>query len=675
MQRNLSRTLLRQTALSLPISLLFSVAPFALSLLLDKSDLNLAIFTAWYPALPPLVLLLLAWLLYRKEPRWAVFMGRVWFTVGLWFGLQTLFILLSPLHVLLQLLALPAITAGGKGFAAGAVILLLAGLLLLALEPRLPAARPPRRRTPLFAASTAALLILTPAGLPLLVALTCRPLPAGPPAQPPLPTEAEVWGYISDLYHLGARRPGSQADQAAIRYLEEKLRSFGFQLVYVEPFQFDYWEPVAWSLTVGPNTDSPWQPETFYVPYSGPTGPEGVTAGVVYVGEGTEPDFASTEVAGKIILVDLFPVDIGWDQMKLFSFMAYDPEKTAAGWSHPYPIGWMFRYLDLYQRAARHGAAGIIGILHDYPDMGAFTYYAPYDGTLRAIPSLYVMEDAGALLRQELAAGPLEARMVLQAQVSLQGGETATVYGLLPGRSDTVLMVHSHHDAPWASGVEDSSGVGMVLALARYFAQVPATERARTMVFVFTGSHMVGAPSNEAFIEAHQHDLMARTLFDLCIEHIADDYNPPGSPSGLPEPRGTFITENPVVVSLYAGAVAQHQLIRTLLFPTGTPLGVPTDAGPFSRAGYPVVSLISGPTWLFDDDDTLERVARDQLEPLARMYVDFIGRLNRMPDPLLRFNLNVWTVILTILLLTPLATLSALCSSPAVHAPQQPSGE
>ena len=41
------------------------------------------------------------------------------------------------------------------------------------------------------------------------------------------------------------------------------------------------------------------------------------------------------------------------------------------------------------------------------------------------------------------------------------------------------------------------------------------------------------------------------------------------------------------------------------------------------------------------------------------MYIDFIGRLGRLADPLLRFNLNVWTVIITALLLVPLATFSA----------------
>lgn len=36
------------------------------------------------------------------------------------------------------------------------------------------------------------------------------------------------------------------------------------------------------------------------------------------------------------------------------------------------------------------------------------------------------------------------------------------VTGTLPGRSDQWVIVASHHDAPWASAVEDASGVALV---------------------------------------------------------------------------------------------------------------------------------------------------------------------------------------------------------------------
>jgi hypothetical protein len=536
------------------------------------------------------------------------------------------------------------------------VIFLIGGLALWIGGPRLGLNRPAAPNRTAYAAGTAAFLGLAVLGLALLIFLTT--VPVTPPASggPEAPTENEVFGYTTDVYEMGIRRPGWPAAEQARDYVVGQLKSFGFEDVNVEPYTFDMWKENAWSLTVEPAGEA-WQPETYFYPYSGPTDADGVEEELIYVGEPTEENFAAADVAGKIVLVDLPATNISWDQMKLFTYLAYDPNKTAEGWSHPYPIGWPV--LQVSALAEEHGAAGLVGILHEYPEMGTFTYYAPYDGEIRPVPGLYVRDEEGQRLIDQIQAGSTHARLVLEANVSEGGGTAWTVYGVLPGQRDDIVMVHTHYDAPWRSGIEDSGGIGMVLGLARYYAQLPVDQRAHTMVFYFGGTHMIGARANTAFMETHTADVMSKLVVDIAIEHIADDYNPPNAPAGLVEPRGNFIFENPVMVSALAGSVASHGSYRTLLFPTGTPLGVPTDAGMFAREGYPVSSLISGPVWLFDDDDTLERVAVKELAPLSAMYIDFIGRLGRVADPLLRFNLNIWTVIVTAVVLIPLATFSA----------------
>jgi hypothetical protein len=301
----------------------------------------------------------------------------------------------------------------------------------------------------------------------------------------------------------------------------------------------------------------------------------------------------------------------------------------------------------------------LVSILSEYPEIGKFAAYLPYDGEIRPLPSLYVRDEDGQRLRDQIKAGAARANLVLDANVSPGGGDAWTVYGVLPGQRDDIVMVHTHYDAPWQSGVEDSSGVGMVLGLARYFAQVPREQRPYTMVFFFGGGHMIGARGNTVFMKAHKEDIMDKLVIDVAIEHIADDFNPPNPYTGMVEPRGNFIFENPVLVSTFARAVASHNTYRLLLFPTGTPLGVPTDAGMFARDGYPVSSLISGPVGLFDDDDTLERVAVDELAPLSAMYIDFIGRIGKVPSLLLGFNLNELAVVFTTAVLILLAALRA----------------
>ncbi len=646
-----TRPWIGQVILSLALALIFSVLPLIAALTVDKSSYALAVLTAWYPLIPPLVILLIAGFAYRHEANWVRLFGRAWIAVGFWFGLQYSLSLLFGGSILLKLLALPATLAGGKGFLPGTLLFLIGGALLPVAGGRAQDRLPIR---PMDGWMAGILLVLVLVGLAGFVLMTINPPGAISPAEELIPTEDQIFQWIREVYDLGVRRPGSVGTKRSIVYVQNRLRELGFEDVQVERSSFDYWEPVRWGLTLHPDTRDAVDLPCFYVPYSGPTPPGGVTAQLLYVGDIEEPQLEGVDVAGKALLVDIPPTEISWDQMKLFSFMAFDPQRTALGWSHPYPIGWMLKYLTFYEQVAEMDPAAIIGIMEGYPELGHFTYYAPYDGQLRPIPSLYVREPEGEQLKAAVAGGPATVRVKLEAKVEEGGGESANVYGVLPGLSPTTLIIHSHHDSPWRSGVEDSSGVGMVLALAKYYAQVPVEQRPRTMVFLFTGGHFVGGKPNLDFIARHKDDILARTLFDIVIEHIADDYNPPLSPTGMVEPRGTFISENPVAVSLYAGAVARHGIYRTLLFPTGTPLGVPTDGGQYHQAGVPVVSLISGPTWLFDDNDTLDRVARDQLVPLTRMYVDFIGRLNALPDWVLRFNLNIAAIGLTAVVLSPL---------------------
>jgi len=647
-----NRPLIVSLIVSLALSIVFSALPFVTALALDKSSLPLALFMAWYSLFPPLVILLVSlWLTAGKVP-WLRATGAIWLSLSVWFLLQYLLTALAGLSVFIRLFALPAIFAGPSvPFMASGIVLLAAGVLFYIFGRRVAA---PKARPAVAWTALSLLVIITFVLVPAFIAVSSNPVIKNPAANS-LPTRDQVLGYVSEVYNLGERRPGSEIDHKAITYLEAKLREFGYADVRVEKSNFDYWEPVKWSIEVQPGTASAWQPETFYVPYSGPTPAEGLSADVVYLGNISSPDWQ--DVKGKIVLVDIPPTDVSWDQMKLFSYMAYEPEKMLKGWSHPYPIGWMMKYISFYDKVESRQPAGIIGILRGYPDMGNFTYYAPYDGILRQIPGMYLMPEAGDKLKAQAAAGRTGVKLVLDAKVAKKGGESANVYAMLPGQSDKIIIFHSHHDSPWRSGVEDSSGVGVVLGLAKYYSQVPLSDRPYTMMFLFTGGHMVGGATNDDFIALHKTDILPKAMFDIAIEHISDDYLPPAAPTGNAEPRGVFITENPVTVSLYSKSVASAGLSRTLVFPTGTPLGVPTDAQHYGRAGIPVVSLISGPAWLFDDDDTLERVDRERLAPLTAMYIDFASRLGATPECLLRLNLT-WAVLgLLLLVMSPLAAL------------------
>ena len=145
------RTLSLQFLIFLLLSLFFSVLPALLAVLGNTSSYAQALFNIWYGLLPPVALLLLAYIFYRKEANWLIFLGRAWFGIGTWFVLQTVLELVTKVSPILALLSLPAKFAGGFfvrhpvgyvtlfsgwGLMAGIIVFFLGGLVLYILGNR-----------------------------------------------------------------------------------------------------------------------------------------------------------------------------------------------------------------------------------------------------------------------------------------------------------------------------------------------------------------------------------------------------------------------------------------------------------------------------------------------------------------------------------------------------------
>ena len=136
------------------------------------------------------------------------------------------------------------------------------------------------------------------------------------------------------------------------------------------------------------------------------------------------------------------------------------------------------------------GAIGFIGVFRGYPS-GGCEYYVPYDGKPRSIPGVYVSERTGDRLLELLENDSARANI----EVVAERGSTTTrnVVGELPGTDDEWVIIGTHHDAPWASAVEDGTGIAMVLAQATAWAAVPESDRPHRLIFLATGAHMAAA--------------------------------------------------------------------------------------------------------------------------------------------------------------------------------------
>jgi len=444
----------------------------------------------------------------------------------------------------------------------------------------------------------------------------------------------EIFGWIKEICALGNRRPGTPEDRKTAEYVLDHFKAFGLD-ARLEPVPMPVWNATKWGLTVN-GADVP----CFYINHSYWTkefegftaGPGGIAAEMVYVGEGRADDFKGVDVRGKIVLVDVRFGVLRQSETTSVAYFGYDPRGTApADWSQPNPYS-PDNFPSNFQRAAKRGAVGFVGILADYYDRNTFYNELYVEEPCKwPIPGLWLSRSDGARLKASLKKDGNQATLVLDGTVT--PGTAYNVIGMLSGKSDDIVMVHSHHDAPWSSAVEDASGVAEVLALAKYFGGVPKEQREKTLMFVSLDTHFSMYQGHLDLIKKIR-DRKMNVIVDIVLEHIGKEVVEKDGQlveTGFVEPRGIFVTENPFLIALVTQAVERHNLERTVVLPTYTILGVPTDAGDFNRRGFTVISLISPPLYIYDSIDTPDKVAFDQLNPVAQAFADIIVSIDRAP--------------------------------------------
>lgn len=441
---------------------------------------------------------------------------------------------------------------------------------------------------------------------------------------PGFPSEREMCTWIADVVARGVRRPGYEADRWAEGWIHAAFRDLGLDNVRYEPLDCTYWNDTSahLALDVAGNADAV---TCSAVPLCEPAT---VTAPLARL-QRDEPE----RVRGRIAVHDVkmmtfperFPVsarptDGAAPRSPAASGWAYDPNDTFEGRTHVLPFAPEIH--DTMQPAIEAGAVGFVGVLRGYP--GDCRYYVPYDGRSRSIPGVYVGgSDADRL--DDAAAGGTVARITVDA--TRDTTTTRNVVGELPGADDEWVVVGTHHDAPWASAVEDGSGLALVRAQAQAWASVPASERPHRLVFVATAAHMADGAGTRAFIARHR-GALARTVLEVHLEHAAIDATDPRPPvDGAPvTPRWWFTSEIPPLEQIVWDAIRAHDLDRSLLM-TPTALGPrpTTDGGFFHDAGVPLVNHLAAPWYLFDPADTLDKVDGRSLVAITRATFDIVA--------------------------------------------------
>jgi len=151
-----------------------------------------------------------------------------------------------------------------------------------------------------------------------------------------------------------------------------------------------------------------------------------------------------------------------------------------------------------------------------------------------------------------------------------------------------------------------------------------------------SSGHFHGGIGNRLFVERHRDGLLRSTVAALGIEHIAQEAEPDGQGgyrlTGQAELRVLFADRGPCLLRLLDQAVRHWQLDRTMAVdPYLFGPEPPCDSAPFFSAGIPSICHISGPLYLFDPHDTIDKVRTEDLPRIAGIFQELVEAIDPLP--------------------------------------------
>jgi hypothetical protein len=470
-----------------------------------------------------------------------------------------------------------------------------------------------------------------------------------------LPSAAQLRQMNSFVAKLGVRPTGSRAHTRYIRWIRKQLKTVpGIQTSDLR-FPINRWSASRTRLQLRIGRRKIKLPVADAIPYAKPTGRRGVTAPLAFVPAGTALDTANS--SGKIVVREAPAGSVQQALFLLVSWTTYDPNHTinpADNFRGDF-IAYLERVADL-KNAAAAGAKGIL-FVKPLPRRQIVGHYEPYEGLPWGVPGMFLGADQGKRITDAIDAGQHpSARIVLRAR--FKRVSTPSVLATLPGASPQRLVIDSHTDG--TNAAEDNGPVAMI-AMARYFAALPAECRPRTLEFAFSTAHFyqrVASPDvrdggAEQLAQQLDRDYDEGTVSAVVVlEHLgAIDYEEVPRPNGLPgsklAPNGLRaiqfigVTPSPPLIDAVNGVVERYDMQRTILLQGSDAPGdtVPMhcsfggEGTPYAKHLLPTVGVIAAPQSLYDPAFGLEGIDFDVMHSEVLGFTELINQMGAMSQP------------------------------------------
>ncbi len=364
---------------------------------------------------------------------------------------------------------------------------------------------------------------------------------------------------------IGSRPAGTDLGAKAGDYIAQQFADAGFA-VEKQAFPFQAWQDrgTQVQITAPEMRAIGAQP----IQYSPAGAVEGDVAAVQ--GNGTESDFASANVLGRIALVARGTIPFS------------DKAKNAA-------------------------KAGALAILIYNNDPGSFT------GTLRepvSIPTIGISGQDGRALQSMLSQGVVKVSIDSKTEVAQETGHN--IIGTLKGSNDSMIVLGGHYDSVSAGpGANDNgSGTAVLLELAR---DLGKQKPKNTLVLIGFDGEELGLLGSRYYVEHLSNDERAKVKGMLNFDMLGG-----GS--------GPLLLGGDGNLGQMGRDIADQLGITARNFRLGG--GAGSDHESFQRIGVDTIFFSRDYTLLHTPQDTIDQVKQEYLDEAGRVAIRMIARLD-----------------------------------------------
>jgi peptidase M28-like protein len=409
----------------------------------------------------------------------------------------------------------------------------------------------------------------------------------------------QFWGRIT----------GTSSDSESARWLAEKFTRTGLSDVHLQPLDLPpQWLPQSWTIAAtGADGKTLTLDRSATPAYGSPgTPPSGIDVEAVWVGTGSDADFAGRDVRGKAVFMFSMPLPGSMNNTS-----------TAEGGP---------------KRAEAKGAAAIFEVIALPGNMRNVLYPARVN-----VPVFALGMDDGYAMRDLIGGAPVNhpPRVHIRLDVTMvPNAKSALVWGMLPGATDETIYVMAHRDGWFDAATDNASGVATMLGLAEYFSKMRPADRRRSIVFVgLDGHHNDSGGVGRMWMAAHKNELFSKTALAINAEHTST--------------LQTYFYQEKIraantytAMLWYAGGPSRPTLqgLSVKAFRAfGVPIyAEPEDAPPPGDLGrfykfVPGVDAGDFNMYFHTDAETPETVPWTGLEATTRAYAKIIDEVNKLP--------------------------------------------